>query len=316
MTITGAEFQAVARGITQSFDRGVREASSLYQDLCTIINSEGEDEKYSWLGDVYGMKEFLGERQFAELRGMDFTVTNKTFEQSHGFNRHKLDDARNNTFGPVARNLGQAAAQHPDELLVSLMINAGASLCYDGQYFFDTDHAEGDSGTQSNSIGASATAPTAPTVAEFQTSFRAALIAMMKFKSDTGRYFMPRVITPDMLTSLVCVVPLSMWDSAQKAFTQTFIAQAGVAVDNKNLAMPRVLPVLGLGAEGGGSDAKWDLLYTGGILKPYVFQKRAPLTRLVKGTGDIESKLIKFMSEVRYNMGYGLWQYGVRTTFS
>ena len=37
-------------------------------------------------------------------------------------------------------------------MLTTLMIAGESSLCYDGQYFFDTDHSDGASGTLSNSI--------------------------------------------------------------------------------------------------------------------------------------------------------------------
>ena len=45
-----------------------------------------------------------------------------------------------------------------------------STACYDGQFFFDTDHAEGDSGTQSNDITNDIVTTTAPTASELQTS--------------------------------------------------------------------------------------------------------------------------------------------------
>ena len=36
--------------------------------------------------------------------------------------------------------MGRASAVHPDELVFALLKNAHATLCYDGQNFFDNDH--------------------------------------------------------------------------------------------------------------------------------------------------------------------------------
>lgn len=313
MGITTAKIQAVERGITQSFDAGVRGVSTLYNSVCTIINSTRRDEKYGWVGDVPGMKEFIGDRQFDQLRGFNFEITNKPWEQSVGFERYDIEDDQYGHFSNVANTVGTRAARHPDELLVSLMAAAESTDCYDGQYFFDTDHSEGDSGTQSNDLTYTVASTSAVTPSEFLASFNAALIAMMQFKTDKGEYMMPRAITAGMMQNLHCIVPIQLMDAAQKAFGQNWMPQGsnGAAVDNVLLAKPMIHPVIGLG-----SSVKWQLLWKGGLIGPYIFQKRSPLTRQVKGALDIEEKLIKLMTEARYNMGYGLWQYAVQTTFS
>jgi phage major head subunit gpT-like protein len=39
--------------------------------------------------------------------------------------------------------MGQAAAVHPDELVFALLAAGFATACFDGQYFFDSDHPVG-----------------------------------------------------------------------------------------------------------------------------------------------------------------------------
>jgi phage major head subunit gpT-like protein len=50
--------------------------------------------------------------------------------------------------------------------------------------------------------------------------------------------------------------------------------------------------------------------------KPYIFQAREPLSRKMKGMDDIEFKDVKFMTQARYNVGYGAWWNAVRYTFT
>jgi phage major head subunit gpT-like protein len=318
MGITTAKMIAVERSITQRFDVGLRGASALYRDLCTVVPSDGEVENYGWIGGVTGMREFLGERQFDQLRAFDWTIKNKTWEQSQGLERHKVEDDTFGFFGPVAQQLGVQAARHPDELFIDLMVRARSTVCYDGQFFFDNDHAEGNSGTQSNIRNHPVVSASAVTPAEFKASFHKAVLEMMKFKNDKGQYYMPRVLTPAMMQDFHVVVPLALGEAASLAFMQQYIGQGGVAVDNVMLAQPRVHVVTGMGAEysGVGSDVRWHLYYTGGMVNPYIFQMRQPLRREVKGSLSIEEKLIKLMTEARYNVGLGLWQYGFETTFT
>ena len=92
-----------------------------------------------------------------------------------------VDDIRRDKTGQVmtrVRELAERANSHWASLLSALIIAGESTACYDGQYFFDTDHAEGDSGTQDNDIGVDISAlpaavhgvVTAPSVEEMQQS--------------------------------------------------------------------------------------------------------------------------------------------------
>ena len=120
------------------------------------------------------------------------------------------------------------------------------------------------------------------------------------------------------MSELVAVVPPSMWDSANKAINEALTSDGSVAVSNVMIKRPRLYVNQHIGANGvtGGSDAKWYLFYTGGTLQPFVFQNRQPLTTQTKGANDIEEKLVKLMSEARYNCGYGMWAHAVLTTLT
>lgn len=84
--------------------------------------------------------------------------------------------------------MADRAQAHWVSLVAPLIINGASAVCYDGQFFFDTDHAEGESGAQSNSITSNVTTPTAPTPTEMIDSILAAVQAMLAFKDDRGEY--------------------------------------------------------------------------------------------------------------------------------
>ena len=164
---------------------------------------------------------------------------------------------------------------------------ASRSPCFDGQYFYDTDHVWGDSGTQSNDLTYDASDHTAVTVAEFRAAFTQAVIAMMGFKRDNGTfYYRPTIGRID---NLMISVPLALWEVAIKAFEQTIALEGGAGTSNVMIARPKIVcnQYMGSGWTGG-SDVKFDLYNLGQPLKPFVFQASEPLRVQTKGAEDIE----------------------------
>jgi phage major head subunit gpT-like protein len=57
--------------------------------------------------------------------------------------------------------MGQAAVRHPEELVFSLLASGFTTACYDGQFFFDSDHpvtdADGNITMASNTGGGAGT---------------------------------------------------------------------------------------------------------------------------------------------------------------
>lgn len=308
MALDTARATTSLRSLTKKFDDAVMAATPFYPTLAMTVPSEGKDEEYAGLGSMPGMREWLGDRDFKELRAHRFTIKNKKWESSLKIEKDDIDDDRLGLYGPLLEQLGVEAMQHPDELALTLIEAGAATACYDGQYFFDTDHAYGDSGTQSNKMTYNATDHTAVTPTEFRAAFHAALIRMLGFKRDNGKLYHRPTISPAMLRSLHVTVPLSLWEPATKGLTSTLV---GGGDSNIVLAEAQIHAVPGFS-----SSVKFQLWKTDTPLKPLIFQARKPLSRQMKGLDDREFKDVKFMTDARYNMGYGAWQCAVETEFN
>jgi len=307
MALDTAKATVTLRSLTQKFDNRVQSATPFYPKLCNIVQSDGADEAYAMLGNAPGIREWLGDRQFKELRAANFTIANKHWENSLLIKKTDLADDRMGLYGPVMEQLGLEAAYHPDELLFETALAGGAATaCFDGQYFFDTDHAWGDSGTQSNAVTYDASSHTAVTAAEFRLAFHAARSAMLDFKNDQGKLLNRPVVTS--LSQLMVIVPTEL-ELAARVGLQTALLGGGdtnLVVDGPQIVVSPHLT----------SAVKWYLFNLGGALKPFVFQAREPLSRQMKGLDDSETKDVKFMTEARYNIGYFAWWTGVQTTFN
>jgi phage major head subunit gpT-like protein len=305
MALDTAKAIVTLRTLTKKFDKRVMAAQPFYPQVCTIVPSDGLNEEYGLLGNMPGIREWLGDRQFKELRAGKFTIENKHWESSLAIKKTDIADDRMSMYGPLMEELGQEAAHHPDELFYAALVAGETTECFDGQNFFDTDHAWGDSGTQDNDLTYAAATGAAPTAAEFRAAFHQARTAMVKFKNDQGK-FLNRPTLKSM-SNLLCLVPPDLELAAYEGLTANLLSNnSNVVIDRPQIV---VAPQL--------TDAtKFYLFNTAAILKPMVFQAREPLSRDMKGLDDLETKDVKFMTEARYNVGYLAWWTAVLTTFT
>lgn len=139
-------------GYKTSFRGGFAGVAPLWAQVATRVPSSARTEKYSWLGQWPKIREWLGDRQVMELSGHEYSITNKRFESTVKVNRDDILDDQLGMYTPMFEELGRAVAAFPDELIFALLAAGHTTKCYDGQYFFDTDHPVG-AGTASNDGG-------------------------------------------------------------------------------------------------------------------------------------------------------------------
>jgi len=305
MALDIASAQVKLRDITAKFDNGVDSAEPFYPTVCYDASSVRSSEKYGWIGNMPGMREWVGDRQFSELRSANFVIDNKHFESSLAIKKTDIADDNLGQYGPIMEQLGIEAAHHPDELWFDALELGESTACFDGQFFFDTDHSWGKSGSQSNDLTSTVSDTSAVTVAELKTAIRAAVQQMLGYKNDQGKlYHRPTV---SRLNDLTLLVPLALRDVAYDALESQLLSNStNVIVDRPTIVSSPYLT----------SDVKFYLFKTGDPVKPFVFQQREPLSRMMKGLDDIEIKDVKFMTEARYNVGYFAWWTAVLTTLT
>jgi phage major head subunit gpT-like protein len=304
MTIHNVALYAdVAVRIRHQITEQVEAADPFYPTLAMYMDSTQESEDYDWLGSVPGMREWLGDRKFKQLSSYEFNIKNRDWEQSIQLPKKKIDDGRTGYFDNLGMMLANEASYHPDELLVELINAAETTRCFDGQYFFDTDHEMGDSGTQSNLKTREVVAAATPTKAEIRTIVNASLDDFLGFKGDNGKAIHRPTVNP--IDDLLLAVPPKWYSLAVEAFASQLRVESGAAVDNFNIVAPRVVGIQGLGDV-------IDVYRTNQPLKPFVFQDRQPLGFTSKGEDDREWKDIKVMGDARYNVGVLAWWMAIR----
>lgn len=156
MILNQAALSAALIGFKNHYQNAFAGAPRDYEKIATVIPSSTRENVYPWLGQTFKIREWLGDRVVQNLEVCDYAIKNKKFEGTIGVRRDDFEDDNLGIYPPVIQELGRAAGTHPDSVIFKLLLDGFFTPCYDGQYFFDTDHPVGESGHEvsvSNTMG-------------------------------------------------------------------------------------------------------------------------------------------------------------------
>lgn len=279
--------------------------------------SNQESETYKWLGFSPALREWLGGRQAKGLRENGINIKNKLFEATLEVN---VQDLKRDKTGQIRVRIGELADRvnaHWGSLLSTLIINGATTVCYDGQYFFDTDHAEGSSGTVINKLAAAqvgaldVTTAAAPTANEMAQAILGAIGYMYGFKDDQGEPMNENA------RKFAVMVPVNMWAAAAQAISANMLSTGTGAIDNP--LMKNGLTINAIANPRLTGTTVFYVFRTDGRAKPFILQNEedATMNAIAEGSEE-EFKNNRHLYGVKAsrNVGYGYWQQAVHCTLS
>lgn len=138
--INAASLSAANIGFSLLFQQGLRQAVSQWAIIATSFPSSTFKQVYPWLGDFPGMKKWVGPRQVNALKTYNYELANDDWEDTIAVARNAILDDQLGAYTPRFTALGAAAGAAKDQLVFAALKAGFSTNCYDGQYFFDTDH--------------------------------------------------------------------------------------------------------------------------------------------------------------------------------
>lgn len=283
--------------------------------VSNYFGSDQASETYPWLGMPPALREWIGGRNAKGFSTKAVEIKNKHFEATIEID---LKDLRRDKTGQIKARLAEFAQRgqsHFASLLSTLIINGPSTVCYDGQYFFDTDHSEGSSGTLDNDIQTDISAlpasvhgtVTAPSKEEMLQAITASISQFFTFKDDQGE-----PINEDAKSFLV-MVPVGLAPAARSALSDLNDIGAGMfTLDGYNVGLV-VNPRL---TAGGWAD-EFVTFRTDGSIKPLIRQEETtPTIKMKDETSEyaFDNDAIQIGIDTWRNVGYGRWQGAVLNT--
>ncbi len=305
--LTPARYEAATVTFSTLFREVLRATPTYYQQIATEIPSTTREMRHAWLDRIPQMREWLGERVVNNLAVRLQSIENKLFEDTVAVKRTDIEDDLIGVYRPVIEELAMQAKLWPDKIVVDALQAGVASLSYDGQHYFDTNHPQNmddpASPLQSNLLAGHDLDVDA---------LGDAIQVMMSFIGADGK---PLEIVPDLL-----VVPPQLKFRAARLLQAELIGRDitlatghGAAADTNVLKGSLDLLVLPRLAN---EPKAYYVLCTKRALKPLIFQNReAPeFTALTKPDDENVFKRDEFLYGVRARgaAGLGPWFLAVK----
>ena len=298
MLVNAQNLTAVFINLKTIFNKAFEAAPSQWQETTMLVPSGSSQNDYAWLSRFPRMRKWLGDKVTKSLAAFKYTIVNDDWETTVEVDRNDIEDDQIGIYAPMAQEAGFSSKQLPDEIDADLKNGAFAGICYDGQYFYDTDHPVAGASVSNKGTAALSAATTAAAAA----SYGAARTAIMSITDDEGR---PLALIPDVLE-----VPPALEATARllcesdKLTDQSPNPYKGTA---RVLVNPRLT-----------SSTAWFLHVTNRPLKPFVFQQRKAPVFVSQTDMNADNVFMRknylFGAEARCAGGYGLWQMSYGST--
>lgn len=141
VTISADVLAAMHTSLSMVFNQALGATTTPILDaIAEIVQSDGEQEGYPFLGAFPALKEWIGERSSTTLKEHGFTIVNKLWANSVDIPRTRIEDDKVGMYGNTTREFARKAKVAPEEWLMKLLKGGTTGLCYDGKPYFAEDH--------------------------------------------------------------------------------------------------------------------------------------------------------------------------------
>lgn len=279
--------------------------------VATQVPSTTAKNVYPWMSKLPAFKLWKGENETENVRSRDYTLVNQTFRMGFDISKDDIMDDTIGLFGDVVSDAGRARAEFPDRNVFQTLEAGDSETCWDGQFFYDTDHPvdidNASKGTYENLLIGATYDWTVDPVGVFQ-SVRA---AMQKFPRDDGTRIgaIPNILVggPDMEGPILKAI--------EATFVTDIVKNAGTPVAAAGVTNVFVGKAIGIITPWMQSTTRVHALCTTRGMKPLLYQLREDegLIARVNPEGDNVFKERKFDwgQFVRAAFGYGLPQFAI-----
>ena len=161
MLVNAANLDALRVGFNTAFMGGLGQAPAMWSSVATEVRSTQKEQKYGWLGKMPNVREWIGARAVQNLAQHDYAIKEKKYELTIAVDRDDVETDNLGIYTPMFTEMGMSSGSWSDTLVFELLKAGFATECYDGQFFFDTDHpvldADGNEISVANTDGGAGT---------------------------------------------------------------------------------------------------------------------------------------------------------------
>lgn len=192
--LTQAQIDALRTTLVARWNAGLAMSKEDWKLIAKLVKSGGSSNTYAWLTQFPAFREWVGSRLHKAVADRAYQVVNRKFEATIDVDVDDIADDNLGQYGTLAEGGGQSSIDLKNDLVFQAVGAGFASVCYDGQYFFDTDHP-----VAANEDGTGAVTQ----VSNMQAGVGAPWVLLCTKRAPAPFYLQERMSTKfDMLTSV------------------------------------------------------------------------------------------------------------------
>lgn len=128
-------------GFSTAYANGTKNAVKPVSDrVATTVKASQKEQRYGWIGKLPRIREWVGPRVVQNISESDYSIKEKKFELTIGVDKDDIETDNLGLYTTLFEGIGEATVLDPEQLLWDVLKAGFATNCYDGQFFFDTDH--------------------------------------------------------------------------------------------------------------------------------------------------------------------------------
>lgn len=140
MIVSSDNLNKLRSGFSAAFKRGLGQTTSQYAKIAQRVPSATKEQTYGWLGKLPNVREWIGARMVQNISESDYKIKEKPWELTIGVDRDDMETDNLGIYAPLFEEMGQSTGGFVDQLVFALLSAGFTTNCYDGQFYFDTDH--------------------------------------------------------------------------------------------------------------------------------------------------------------------------------
>ena len=254
-TINAGTIRALGLAFSTLFQTSLANAVNTFEPIVSRVSTNKNTAALPWGAILSTMKPFLTERQIDNLKMYLQTIAVIKWENTIAVLRDDIEDDDTGSYSLAIQSMGEDAATYPQVEVGRVLREGFATVIWDGQFWFDTDHPIDGviGGTQSNHYTAVLTAA----------SYALA-------KEQLKGLVLPNGRRATSMGQLPLVVPHTLEEEAREILLAERNA-AGATNVQRGTAELLVIPEI---ADVAAGETMWFLCYTGRAVKPIILAER------------------------------------------
>ena len=138
--MTQAQLDLLKTTLVARWNAGLAMTAPDWMKIAKRVPSSGKSNTYEWLSQFPAFREWVGARLHKAFKENGYNVPNRKFETTVDVKREDWEDDNIGQYGLLAEGAGQSASDLMNDLVFQLIGLGFTTTCYDGQFYFDTDH--------------------------------------------------------------------------------------------------------------------------------------------------------------------------------